>query len=406
MGLGCLSSNQMVISGRGNSVAGIFLLFGLTMALWSTPQRADADVLVRQDAVLTPSDRATGMPTSPLAGRQIERVVVGIETYGQGTPTPSYFLDAKVTLAGQPSGDPDAELNLGFGSFDGTVCVLNALLSKETDDYSGSSYGFVGYNPDYFPTPDKPWNCVAAFLDNSFNGSPATATYDALVGRFKDTRRKPNLRIQRVSLLGQKVGNLKLVRGVPTRIEVNFRNGGEVGTGPLVIRASGRGLKASRHKTRKLESDRNRSEFLTVRITGRQKNSRLRIVVGDGNSKATRTVPVTRVRPPKPPRSGKYKDKSAQVRFTVRNRRIVGWVGTMTTRCGGYPGFFHYSTNSYSHPTVKIPRNGIVQSSDRRKLFSTHLRLRIAGGKVTRGYFSYSGPDRCFASVNFNAQPG
>jgi hypothetical protein len=367
-------------------------------------ERAGASVLVRQDAVLTAADRATGMPTNTAPGRQLSKATVGIETYGQDSSEPSYFVDAQVVLAGQPVGDPDAELNLGFGHREGSVCKLAALLSEDTSHYSGSSYQFVGYNPDYFPTPSRPWDCVAVFLDDSFGAGPAGSTSDAFVGPLKDTRHSARLKITRVDLLGQKLGNLRLVRGVPTTVGVDFRNTGKVSTRALRIKGSGKGVRVVPARSPKLSDGSSSSAGIKVRLTGRQKRTRLRIVVTDGGVKAVRTVRVTRVRPPRRPVAGSYRSKSGDVWFTIRHGRIVGWHGTMTTRCGGFPDNFTYTTNTYSHPSTKIPRNGIVQSADRARLYTTSLRLRIAGNRVTRGLFTYYGPDRCFASVDFTAR--
>ncbi|MBN8870936.1 MAG: hypothetical protein J0H66_13730 [Solirubrobacterales bacterium] len=367
-------------------------------------ERAGASVLVRQDAALTTANRASGMPTSTAPGRQLSKVTIGIETYGQDTSEPSYFVDAKIELAGQPIGDPDAELNLGFGHREGTVCKLAALQNQDTSDYSGSSYQFGGYNPDYFPTPSRPWDCVAVFLDDSFGGGPAGSTYDAFVGPLKDTRHSASLKITRVDLLGQKLGNLRLVRGVPTTIGVDFRNTGKVSTGVLRIKGSGKGIRGAPARVPKLSDDSSSSASIKVRLAGRQKRTRLRIVITDGSAKAVRTIRITRVRPPRRPVAGSYRSKSGNVWFTIRRGKIVGWRGTMITRCGGFPDNFTYTTNTYSHPSAKIPRNGIVQSVDRAELYTTSLRLRIAGSKVTRGLFTYYGPDRCFASVNFTAK--
>lgn len=365
---------------------------------------ASAGVLVRQDATLTVAQRAAGMPTSTAAGRQLTRATIKIETTGQGTSEPKYFVDAGIDLAGEPGGDPDAELNLGFGHREGSACNLVSLLNSDTSYFWGTRYDFTGYNPDYFSSPSRPWDCVAVYLDNSFGGSPATQTYDALVGSLTDTRHSPRLRITKVDLLGQKLGNLKLVRGVPTRVEVSFRNAGKVSSAKINVKGSGKGLRVNRQKSRKLSDGSSTSVSLPVRLVGRQKRTRLRIVVSDGKVKAVRTLRVTRVKPPRRPVSGSYRSPTRSVKFTIRRGRIIGWFGTMLTRCGGFPDLFRYSTNSYSFPRVKIPRNGIVQANDRGELYSVSLRLKVVGAKVTRGHFAYYGPDRCYASVSFNAK--
>lgn len=364
---------------------------------------ASTGVLIRQDAELTIANRIPGMPTSSAPGQQLERVSVDIETYGQSTSEPSYFVKARLELSGQPTGNPDAELNLGFGHSQGNSCSLAALLTGETSGARGTVYDFHGHNPRHFPTPSRPWDCVAAFVDNSFDGEPATRTYDALVAPLTDIRHAPRLRITRVDLLGKKQKNLRLVRGVPTWINVSFRNTGKAPSAGISVKGSGKGLRVADQRVRALSSGSTSSASVKVRLAGPQKRSRLRIVINDGSSRSVRTLRVTRVKPPRRPVSGSYRSRSGDVSFTVRRGRIVGWIGTMTTRCGGYPDNFHYSTNTYSFPTVRVPRNGILQAKETAELFSISLRLRISGRKAVQGLFNYYGPDRCFASANFTA---
>ena len=76
----------------------------------------------------------------------------------------------------------------------------------------------------------------------------------------------------------------------------------------------------------------------------------------------------------------------------------------MTTRCGIAPDPYTYTTNTYDFPTVKIPRNGIVQARSRGSNYGVSLRLRIVGGKVTRGLFNYAGPAACSAASSFEAR--
>lgn len=361
-------------------------------------------VLVRQDATLTAANRATGMPTTSDPSRQLERATVEIETYGQDTPEPSYFIEGSVQLAGIPSGDPDAEVNLGFGHQEGSSCQLAAVIPKETSDYDGSTYYFTGYNPDYFPSPSRPWDCLAAYVDDSFSGGPATVTHDAFVGPLIDTRQSPRLAITRVDLLGQKQKSLKLVRGIPTEVGISLRNSGKVATGRLTAKGSGKGVRVAARKLDPIAGERDGSTSVKVRLTGRQKRTKVRIVVTDGSSRAVRTLRVTRAKPPRRPAAGRYRSRAGDVDFMVRKGRIVGWRGSMTTRCGGFPDPFTYTRNTYSFRTVKVPRNGIVQAVERGSLYTAALRLRIAGRKVTRGLFSYYGPDRCFASATFKAR--
>lgn len=387
----------------GDAAAGQLRSFEMPSGPSAHVSQAKAGVLVRQDATLGAANRATGMPTSPEPGRRIQGATIKIETYGQDTTEPTYFPDVRVTLAGQPTRDPDAQLNVGFGNQAGSTCQVNAIVGGETSDYRGTQYQYGGYNPDYFPTPPKPWDCVAVFLDDSTSG-PATTAYDALVAPLVDTRESARLKIREVTLLGQRQKTLRLVRGVPTQISIEVRNTGKVRTGKLSFRGSGKGVKVTRASAEPVTEDSDRSASVKVRLAGRQKRTKLKLRVGDGKVSAVTTLRVVRVNPPKRPRAGSYRSPSGSVRFMIKRGRIVGWNGTMTTRCGGYPDNFTYSTNTYDFPTTKIPRNGIVERSSKGNLYSAHLRLKVAGGRVTRGLFTYFGPNRCFASVPFDAK--
>lgn len=360
-------------------------------------------VLIRQDATLTVANRANGMPATADPGRQLQGAKIGIETYGQDTPEPSYFLDISVTLAGTPGSDPDALLNVGFGNQSGTACQLNAVVRARTSDYDGREYHLIGYNPEYFPTPPNPWDCVAVFLDDAISGPPTT-TYDAMVAPLTDTRESARLEVEAVTLLGRKQKSLKLVRGSSTQIGIELKNTGKVRTGKLTLRGSGKGIKVSRGTSDPIGDGSTSSATLKVKLTGSRKRTKVKLRIGDGKVSATRTLGVVRVNPPKRPRAGSYRSSSGDVRFSIRRGRIVGWNGTMTTRCGGFPDNFTYTTNTYDFPRTKVPRNGIVQESSKGDLYSAFLRLRIAGSKVTQGLFTYYGPDRCFASVPFTAK--
>lgn len=369
-----------------------------------TSATGSSAVLVRQHAVLTPANRATGMPNTTEPGRRLKQVRVEIQPTGQGTSEPTYFVqDSFAELEGMPQGDPDATVNLGLGHRTDTTCDLAAVISEQTSDFGGDIYEFVGYNPTYFPTPSRPWDCVAAFVDDSNGGAP-TVTYDAFVAPLTDVRESPRLKIKAVRLLGQKKKKLKLVRGIPTQIEIKVRNAGKVPSGKLTVKGKGKGLSVTSRRLDAVGKESDRSGSVKVRLKGARKRTKLRIVATDGSVRSAVTLKVVRVKPPRRPAVGSYRDKSGRIKFTVRRGKIIGWRGSMGTRCGGYPDLPTYTFNTYSFRTVKIPRNGIVQAVERGELYSASLRLRIVGGKVSRGLFSYGGPDRCAASATFTAR--
>ena len=75
------------------------------------------------------------------------------------------------------------------------------------------------------------------------------------------------------------------------------------------------------------------------------------------------------------------------------------------TQCGGFPGLPTYTMNTYDFPKTKISKAGIVHDRDEGELYGVNLEMLVSGSKVTRGRFSYSGPDRCFAVETFDAKP-
>lgn len=222
-------------------------------------------------------------------------------------------------------------------------------------------------------------------------------------------RQAPKLAIGKVTMLGQNQRNrLRLVRGVPTQIDVVVRNTGTTEVRNVVLRGNGKRLKVNRAKIEMIPAGLTETVSLKVRVRGRKKPGKLRRAASGTGATANKQLFVQRINAPRKPRVGKYRSsKPRTVTFAVRKGRITNWRGRMTTRCGGYPGNFTFQTGTvYDFPRTRIPRNGIVHARHEGKDpgFVTYLQLRIVAGKVTRGKFTYHGPNRCFATIDFDAR--
>lgn len=362
---------------------------------------ASGQVLVKQTATMTGANRI--VDTQPPSDRRIQRADVEIDVTGKpGSYT--YFVGADVTLAEPPNTD-ELRLILGFGHRSGGPCTIdtwvgNARTSAAIDEY----YINGGYNPDYFATPARPWDCVGVALTS--NTAEPLVVHDHLAADLKSTYQAPKLTVGKVALLGKNVKQLRLVRGVPTEVHVTVRNHGKVSAGRVRVtgKGNGKGVKVGTVRSGDaLGPGRTTTLRIPIRINAR-KARKVRLTVQGGGVKGSRTIVVRPVKAPPRPLAGTYRSPDGRVHFRVRNGRIINWRGTMTTRCGIAPSPYTYTQNTYDFPARKIPRNGIVQASARGSNFPTSLRLRIAGGKVTRGLFTYAGPAACSASVAFTAR--
>jgi len=382
------------------------LAYGAALALALTvgplvpapPASASGKVLVKQVATLTGADRI--ISTQPPTNRRIQRADVEVDVTGQ-PGSYRYFIGADVLLAEPPNTD-ELRLILGFGHRSGGTCTIdtwvgNAKTSAANDEY----YINGGYNPDYFATPARPWDCVSIALTSD---TAPVVIHDQVATDLKNTFHRPKLAVGKVAFLGKNAKRLRLVRGVPTQIEVTVRNRGKVSAGRVRITGRGKGVKVGKVRSATaLGPGRATTLSVPVRIRAR-KARKVRLVVRGGGVVARRVIVVRPVKAPPRPRAGRYRSPDGRVTFAVRKGRIVNWRGTMTTRCGIAPAPFTYTQNTYDFPRRRIPRNGIVQARARGAKYSTSLRLRIAGGKVTRGLFTYAGPGACAASVAFTAR--
>jgi hypothetical protein len=369
---------------------------------------ASGKVLVKQAASLG----AGANPNTDDPARQIASAQFNVEVLGATGARPQYSVDARLTLRGAPGTqyDDDARVVFGFGHRNGTSCEVKAALTDTTTGVDGTTYSAVGYTDDkpemshQLPRPARPWSCVVAVVEPLDGPLLGPSAYDAVVGGLTNTYRSPKLAVGKVALLGKDVKQLRLVRGVPTVVEVAVRNRGQVAAGRVRVTGQGKGVKVGvARSSSALAAGSTATLRVPIRITAR-KARKVRLTVQGGGVKASRVIVVRPVKAPPRPLAGSYRSPDGRVHFRVRNGRIVNWRGTMTTRCGIAPTPYTYTQNTYDFPTRKIPRNGIVQASARGSNYGTALRLRIAGGKVTRGLFNYTGPGACSAVVAFTAR--
>lgn len=360
------------------------------------PRKADgAGVLVAQSA--SPSIRPAGFPLpGATPGRTLAGATIAAEVHGTGAET-TYYPKATVTLGGPP-GSYDGRVRFGMGLLSGQSCQVSWMGSDDLGTVLTTYSLSGGYNPDYFPTPARPFECaVVELLDG-------TTTIDALIGPVTSTIESPELSVGDLELLGDRQRTLGLVRGVPTKVSVEVLNTGAVSATDVVVRGTGKGLTVTSETIESIdEEDGRASVVLTVRLKGR-KPGRLTLSAEGSGVSAERRVKVKQVRAPAPPRAGTYRDKTGDVRFAIKRGKVVGWLGTMQTTCGGYGTIPTYTQNTYDFPKTRIPRNGIVQQTERGGSYTTHLQMKVAGSRVTKGRFSYFGPGQCQASVTFTAK--
>ncbi|WP_126688315.1 hypothetical protein [Nocardioides ferulae] len=354
---------------------------------------ATAAVLVKQTATLTES--VAGMPAAGTpAYRQIERARV-VVTHPAGSS--SATIKGSITLKAEPEEEGD-HLQIGLGQQSGASCEISAVLTETTSPDDDAVYEMQAVEE----PPNGSWDCVVARVGPAYLGGPDD--FDVMIDRLTDHYAKPKLAVGAVELLGSKQKRLRLVPGVSTKHTVTVRNTSDVEAKGVVLRVTGKRIKAPRVKVGTVpKADEVRVQ---VPITLQAKRrSKVAVTVSGSGARASRTLAVVPVRPPAKPRAGRYSSDN-DVTFRVRKGRVVGWRGQALTSCGGYPDLPTTSWNMYDFPSTKIPRNGIVDARDKGSNYVSTLRFRIAGGKVTKGHFSYSGPDRCFADLDFTATRG
>lgn len=347
--------------------------------------RASGDV-TRRSAVLTGADRPSGFPTQSDPGLQLTRVDFDLhlddgDFYGEAT------------LAAQSDPDKPPTVFWLVGTIRDSTCEIQAAALHEAFYYSSD---FVNVSEDF---PDPAWgqaDCAVAELREPDNGT----LVDAFVGRLNDV--VPELGLKPARLLGSK--KINLVRGVWTTLDVEVKNSGPVDAVNVRVGGAGKGLKVRGTKVEfPITSESTGYAQVKVKLVKALKRTKLRLVAKNGAAQTQRKTRVRGVKPPARPRDGKYRNKLGNVTFTVKGGKVRGFRVQTRTTCGPYTNPT-YSTNTYDFPTTRIPRNGIVNRSQSKRLYDDSLAFKISGSKVTRGSFGYGGPNLCRANERFTAK--
>ena len=149
------------------------------------------------------------------------------------------------------------------------------------------------------------------------------------------------------------------------------------------------------------------SAEIQVKLVGDKPKAKLDLTAAWGLASGSSKVVVRRAAPPRPPTPGSYRSKDGAVTFSITNGRpkLTGFRVRTQTTCGGYGTIPTYTMDTYDFPKTTVPRNGIVDSRESKDgLYGVSLQLRVVGGKVTKGRFSYGGPGTCRALEVFTAK--
>lgn len=368
------------------------------VVLFETPGAFAADVVVARTADLKKrvADAGTGQLRIASATVRQDRV--------------RNRAQATVTLDAAPDGTSPATLVVAFGPVDGGVCQLNDFLDANQyatpisgDPAAGWSRNGRTFRLDLADEAAgyQPWECAGAVM------VVGNENVSFLADDLRDIFMKPKLKVERPMILNRTVkGALALVKGKPHVVRFPVRSLNQADAKRVVVSGSGRGLKVSGSKLGTVYGNGTSSVRMVIRARGR-KLGPLRIRVSSANGKvATRVVKVRARRAPAKPRPGRYRSPDGDVDFTItRGGKVKGFRIYTRTRCGGYGDFPTYTNNYYSFPTAPIDGGGVVDGSQRTKLYVVSLGLKAIGRKVTQGSFGYSVLQApCSASDSFTAR--
>jgi hypothetical protein len=313
----------------------------------------------------------------------------------------TFVLDAA------PTESTRSHLRVSFGHLDGNNC--QADIEKNSDTLTTTA-GFsrsgrtITMNVAESQAGYEDWDCAFAALTDNLQ-VPPTTTYSVLIGALRNVYAQPELRVQAPQLLRSK--KLKLVRGVWTTLEVDVKNVGRADAGKVLLTGRGKGLKVKQARGRyALSAGSTDTVRLRVKLVKKLRRTKLKLVGRASGVTARRSSAVRRVNPPARPKPGRYASRN-NVKFRIttgRTPKVSGFRVYAQTTCGGYPDFPIITMNHYDFPTTKIGRNGIVDRVVYRDLYTVRLQLLVRGGKVTRGYFRYGGPNRCRSVKTFTAK--
>lgn len=359
----------------------------------TAPVAADTLPVVAMSGALT--SRPPGYPKTDVPARQLASASARVMWLQNSAA-------ATVTLKAVPDGTTSSTLRLTLGVLDGTNC--EGLLEYATPttgtpaagwSRSGSTYALASTSK----TMTYDFNCASAALTPPGAPDPAT-THDVLIGPLNPEYAQPALAVTSVSLLGKP--KVKLVPGVWTELEVGVENTGRVGLDAVTVTGAGKRLKVRPSPATSFPAGLATTVRMQVRLT-RKKATTLTVTAAGGGTAASTSVKVKPVAAPPRIRDGRYRTKDKAVTFKVQGGRIKGFRVRAQTRCGGYPDLPTYTTNDYSLPTAKVSRAGIVTVVERGSNYGARLEGRASGSKV-KAVFTYSGPNRCSATVKFVAR--
>jgi hypothetical protein len=343
------------------------------------------------------SFRPQGYPTTNMAARRLRSATVA-QNLRRGRFSGTFVLWAA------PRPATAATLRVFFGNLTGNNdCQAEIELATPTMGAMRRGFARSGARITLNRAADAArygdYDCAFAALTAVGARSPI---YDVRINELTNVYGKARLGISAVELLRAKVRTLRLVPGTWTKIDVTVRNTGAAGAAGIIVSGSGRGLVVGRTRLGALRPGDSSTVELGVKLTGRGSRN-LRLTARSPRYGAARTVTAVPIAPPAPPAAGTYRGHNGRVRFSIRNGRVIGWRAFVMTTCGAYPDIPTTTFNWYDFPARTIPRNGIVDSRVRADLYTVELEVRVSGTRVTRGHFTYRGPNWCRGSISFDA---
>ena len=359
-----------------------------------SPPVQSRELTARVANLAAPTNRAAGMPLP--ASAAYERF--GTATFNMDFET-GYVTVAGTLGAAPPSGDLP-RLAVQAGVLNGTNC---SGLAGEL----GGTFGTSGYVSDIDPIPAG-WagaNCVLAVVLPNGSSTPS----DALVGTLTDVVTPPDPQPGQARDPGRVEAEprpRRLDTGQPSRSSTRAPAQARA----VTVTGKGKGVKVRPGSLGYGLAPADGGEAtsgtvdIRVKLTSKARKAKLTLMASSDGETVTSKVTVKATKAPAPPRPGRYESKDGDVRFTISGGKVVGFRVRTQTQCGGFPGLPTYTMNTYDFPKTKISRAGIVHDHDEGELYGVNLEMLVAGSTVTRGRFSYSGPDRCFAVETFDAR--
>ncbi|GAA1936700.1 hypothetical protein [Nocardioides hwasunensis] len=369
--------------------ASVALAAGLLAGVTAAPASASTSDLVARDGTLT--IRPPGTPSgSSQPSQRLESAVVRQDV-------DNWRVSAIVVLQAAPG--PDARLNIGFGTGSPESCVIDTIFSTSTA--SDLSAGFtrsdrtITLDTDSTRAFTEDWTCAGVAT-----GSAADGTYDQLTGALSDVYGQPELSIDAVQLLDEPVRRLSLVRGVWTTLEVTVSNAARFTAPEVQVGGGGAGLQVKPATYEVINRNGGQGTVrIPVRLTGKKKQTTLRLSASSRDTTTTRDVAVKQVAAAKRPVDGRYRvtvrGSKAQVGFRIKKGAVTGFKGTgFRMRCQPPGDYATYRTVGLRFPKkVKVSKAGLVDATHRwqkgNASYHADLRMRVTGSKVTQGSFTY-----------------